>query len=106
MSFTIFAQSLLEMIFSACEWALYIVDILAFLLILYSFVMGKPLHAVLPFLLLGVCFMYARYFRLARFEVEYMKDRNYMVSFLSAIASFFAMLFALIGLVGGVVHGT
>lgn len=102
---TIFAQFLLEAIFSACKSALYFVDFLAVVFIIYSFVIGKPLYSALFLLLFLVSFMYARYFRLAIFEVQHMKDRNYMISFLSAIASFFAMLFALIGLIGGIIHG-
>lgn len=102
---TVFAQSLLETLFSTCELMLYGVDIFAVLLIIHSFKVGKPVYAILFLLLLIVGFVHARYFRLARFEVEYMKDRNYMIGFLSAIASFFAMLFALIGLTGGIAHG-
>ena len=102
---TIFAQNLLEAIFSACECLLYIVAIFAFIMMIFSFKMRVVAYIVLFFLLSGLSFMYARLFRLAKFEVKYMKDRNYMISFLSAIASFFAMIFALIGLVGGIIHG-
>ena len=103
---TVFVQSLLETIFSVLEGALYIVAVVAVAFIALSFVQQKARYAALSLLLCAVCLMYARYFRLARFEVEYMKDKNYMASLLSAISSFFAMLFALIGLLGGIIHGT
>jgi len=46
-------------------------------------------------------FLFARIFRIAAFEMENMKDKNYLIAILSATTCFFAMIFALIALFKG-----
>ena len=89
---TTLAQLALALIFWLCELCLYFITSY-FVWNTFRFGFTEPY-----FLWALNSLFFARFFRLARFEVDYLKDKEYLIALLSGVASFFAMLFALIGL--------
>lgn len=102
---TAFVQALLETMFAAFEWALYIIAFISLCFLVPIIGSYKDNQVWISIALaLGslfcscVAFTFARFFRLAKFEIEHMSDRQYLIGFFAALSSFFAMLFALISL--------
>ena len=54
--------------------------------------------SLVPFLYAIIAFIFGRIFRIAKFEIEKMTDRNYMLSILSAVTALIAMILALVAL--------
>ena len=95
---TAFAQMMLEFIFFCLEWLLYIATVV---LIFSTFTVLDTFQihfagGYLPWALMS--FFFARFFRLARFEIDYLNNKEYLIALLSGVASFLAMVFTLIGL--------
>ena len=93
---TALAQAALAIIFGVCKGILYLgtIGLVAYAIIMRSQLGGWGIFIYLIWAL--ACFIFARFFRLAKFEVDYMDDRQYLVGMLSAVASFLAMIFTLI----------
>ena len=85
-------------IFSACKWMLYYISIIYILEFIESFV--EPIEAVNWFNILyaSVLFIFARIFRIVVFEIDNMKDKNYLITIFSATTCFIAMIIAIIAL--------
>lgn len=90
-------------IFAICHFSL---SLLSLLLLAYSILTVEESRLIfefkLPFLIYSfILFLFSRFFKIASFEMENLKDRNYMIAIFSAMTCFFSMLFALIALFKG-----
>lgn len=90
-------------IFAICHFSL---SMLALFLVLYSLITIDETKLIfefkLPFLIYGfLSFLFSRFFKIASFEMDNIKDKNYMITIFSATTCFFAMVFALIALFKG-----
>ena len=91
-------QIAMSAIFSACKWILYYISIMYILEFIESFI--EPINIVnwFNFLYASVSFIFARIFRIAVFEIDNMKDRNYLITIFSATTCFIAMIIAIIAM--------
>jgi len=85
-------RMLLSTIFGVCEWGLYGLSIMS---VYTAFNSGssKGLISMAIF-----SFLFARIFRIAKFEVENLKDQSLIVTIFSTMTSFVAMMIAIIAL--------
>lgn len=87
-------QSATSNLFSAIKWILYVITIFIVLAVIQN---HKPVWLIYG---LG-SFTFARIFRVASFEIDNMKDRQYLIAIFSAITSFLALIIAIIVLFRG-----
>lgn len=95
---TALAQLALVVIFGGCQFLLYGMAISHIYRLFFSLTTFQVLPTVLHLLWSVASFLYAQLFRLARFEVDRLRDGEYVIALLSGVASFLAMLFTLISL--------
>ena len=88
----------LTAIFGIFKWFLYLVAIVLVIATFYSFSEKVFRFHMLPLCYSFLSFLIARMIRVAQFEIENMKEREYLISILSAVTSFVAMLLALLAL--------
>lgn len=92
-------QFSLVLLFWAIKLLLYLLTIGLGVAGIYSFEQKTFAFSVLPLLYAIPSFILGRIFRIAGFEIEKMKDRNYLLSILSAVTAFIAMILALVALI-------
>lgn len=86
-------------LFDAIRFLLYIITAFA--------ILAAIRNNELTWLIWGIgSFIFARFFRIASFEIINMKDRQYLISIFSAITSFLALIIALLALLRGVLYNT
>lgn len=95
---TALAQLALVIIFGGCQLLLYGMAISHIYHLLFSQATFQILPTILRLLWAVASFLYAQLFRLARFEVDRLRDGEYVIALLSGVASFLAMLFTLMSL--------
>jgi hypothetical protein len=81
-------------LFDVIRLLLYIITIFIVLAVIQN---NKPIWLIYG---LG-SFIFARFFRIASFEIDNMKDRQYLIAIFSAITSFLALIIAIIALFKG-----
>lgn len=101
--FDVATVTLLRFSIEAILWlikvTLYFVAVILFIASFYSFSEKMFIPFNLSCLLMSfVPFVLARIVRMAQFEIEHIKDRNYLIGILSSIAAFIAMILAIIAL--------
>lgn len=88
----------LSVIFGIFKFLLYVLTIALFVSSFYSFAEKVFAFNGLPLCYAFLSFVIARLIRIAQFEIENMKEREYLIGILSAVTSFVAMLLALLAL--------
>lgn len=88
----------LSLLFGAVKLFCYLMTIFFIAIGIYSFVQKTLDFSLLPFLYAIPTFILGRVFRIAKFEIEKMTDRNYMLSILSAVTALIAMIITLVAL--------
>ena len=101
--FDVATITLLRFSIEAILWlikvTLYFVAVILCIASFYSFSEKTFIPFNLSCLLMSfVPFVLARIVRMAQFEIEHIKDRNYLIGILSSIAAFIAMILAIIAL--------
>ena len=97
-----------EFFFGAVEWALYLIAIILFACGIYNAFLHPQLstHPLLSTALFVVhsllALLFARLFRIARFEVGNMQEREEILSVSSTIAAIMALIVSIVNLVVGV----
>lgn len=92
-TFSLF-QSVTSILFSAIEWLFYMITVSIVLVIIKN---NKPVWLIYGL----VSFIFARIFRAASFEIDNMKDRQYLIAIFSSITSFLALIITIIALFKG-----
>lgn len=89
-------QMATSIIFSACKWILYYVSLMC--AIKYVRLHYEPSDTIKEIYIIYACvaFVFARIFRIAVFEIDNMKDKNYLIAIFSATTCFIAMIIAII----------
>lgn len=85
-----FLRQLLWQIFGLCEWGLYVLGVAVFLLSV-----GTQ-HNLALILYTVMIVLFARIFRIIKFEVDNIKDNSLLISFFSAITSLVAMIISIV----------
>lgn len=80
------------------KWGFYGLSIFLFGFAIYSIVNKQIPFVILGFLYSYGSYLFGRMFQFAIVEIEYIEDKNYVVSLFSSLASFIAMILALIAL--------
>ena len=91
-------QTILASLFGLINFFCYLLAIVGVVLMVYFADQGKPAFSIMLVVCSTVAFIFGRLFRIVKFEIEKMTDRNYMLSILSAVTALIAMLLALVAL--------
>ena len=91
-------QFALALLFSSIRLLLFLLTIGLVVAGIYSFEQKAFAFSLIPLLYALPSIMLGRIFRIAGFEIEKMTDRNYLLSILSAVTAFIAMILALVAL--------
>lgn len=95
----IFVKLIYKIIMVLMQWSLYIMTIALIVLPFYlTNTKGFELNVLVCIPCAIIAFILARVIRLSIFEIEHIKDNNYMLALFSAITSFIAMVLAIIAL--------
>ena len=102
--FSVANNILVKMVLIISYWILEWLIYFGIVILIVATIIGKSLTMVTFLILAGViAFIFARIVRIARFEVDNINDKDYLVSLLSSITSVIAMVVAIIALWKGVV---
>ena len=97
-------RMILAVIYFIFEYLIYAISVVGFGLMIRSFVKGSFSWGFLILAIVFLMFFIARIVRMARFEVDYIEDKNYLATLFSAVTSFIAIVVSTVAIVISIIY--